>query len=62
MRFIPAAIVLSAILPLASCTDGEEKERKPVGPQSSSSQIPWNKPMPGQGGGAFGALPQQPRR
>lgn len=62
MRFAFAAIVFTAILPLASCTSGEEKERKPVGPQSTSSQIPWNKPISGQGGGAFGALPQQPRR
>lgn len=61
MRFALAAIVLSAVLPLSSCTT-EEKERKPVGPQSNSSQIPWNKPISGQGGGAFGALPQQPRR
>jgi hypothetical protein len=61
MRFALAALVLSAILPMASCTT-EEKERKPVPPQSSSSQIPWNKPVSGQGGGAFGALPQQPRR
>ncbi len=62
MRFALAAFVLSVVLPLASCTTGEEEERKPVPPQSSSSQLPWNKPVPGQGGGAFGALPKQPRR
>lgn len=61
MRFALAAFVLSAIVPLASCTTGEE-ERKPVPPQSSSSQLPWNKPVAGQGGGAFGALPNKPRR
>jgi hypothetical protein len=59
MRKILAAFLLAAFIP--SCAT-EEEERKPVPPPSSSSQIPWNKPQPGQGGGAFGALPQQPRR
>lgn len=58
MRTIIAA-VLVAFLP--SCAM-EEKERKPVPPPNTSSQIPWNKPQVGQGGGAFSALPQQPRR
>ncbi|WP_193212531.1 hypothetical protein [Luteolibacter marinus] len=63
MRLIFTALSFTAILSVCSCTTGdEENERKPVPPQSSSSQIPWNKPVPGQGGGAFGALPQQPRR
>jgi hypothetical protein len=58
---ILAAVVLSVFIP--SCaTEDDEESRKPVGPPSSSSQLPWNKPVPGQGGGAFGALPQQPRR
>ncbi len=56
-------LAVTTVLPLVSCTTGdEEEERKPVGPPSQSSQIPWNRPVPGQGGGAFGALPQQPRR
>jgi hypothetical protein len=59
MRMILAAVVLAAFLP--SCATQEE-ERKPVPPPNTSSQIPWNKPQAGQGGGAFGALPQQPRR
>jgi hypothetical protein len=63
MRFLLATLAVTAVLPLASCKTGDEEEvRKPVGPPSQSSQIPWNKPIPGQGGGAFGALPQQPRR
>jgi len=34
----------------------------PVAPASvKSSDLPWNKPVPGQGGGAFGALPTAPR-
>jgi len=60
MRLILAAVAVAVLSP--SCADKEETGRKPVPPPSSSSQIPWNKPQPGQGGGAFGALPQQPRR
>jgi hypothetical protein len=58
MRLILAAAAIAVLSP--SCAD--EKERKPVPPPSTSSSIPWNKPQAGQGGGAFGALPQQPRR
>lgn len=61
MRMILAAAVLAIFIPSCATTEDEE-DRKPVGPPSSSSQLPWNKPVPGQGGGAFGALPQQPRR
>ncbi len=60
MRTILAAVVLAAFLP--SCATKEEEVRKPAGPASASRQLPWNTPVPGQGGGAFGALPQQPRR
>lgn len=59
MRKIFAAAVIAAFV--SSCAT-EEKERKPVPPPSSSSRLPHNMPLPGQGGGAFGALPQQPRR
>jgi hypothetical protein len=59
MRLILAAVAVAVLSP--SCAD-KETERKPVPPPSTSSQIPWNKPQAGQGGGAFGALPQQPRR
>ena len=51
MRLILLAVSCSAVLPFASCTTGdEESASKPVPPPSSSSQIPWNKPIPGQGG------------
>jgi len=60
MRKFLAAALLAAFIP--SCATEDDEDRKPVGPPSSSSQLPWNKPVPGQGGGAFGALPQQPRR
>lgn len=34
-----------------------EPERKPVGPQGSSeSDMPWNRPQPGEGQGMFGGM------
>ncbi|MEK7953158.1 hypothetical protein [Luteolibacter soli] len=61
MRLILAAVAVALLSP--SCVDKEEETgHKPVPPPSTSSKIPWNKPQAGQGGGAFGALPQQPRR
>ena len=36
-----------------------EKEADPAGPAPGRpSDVPWNRPTPGQGGGAFGALPR----
>jgi hypothetical protein len=45
---------------LVSCADKEPP--KPVGPQTSSTRIPWNAPQKGQGGGQFGMLPQNQYR
>lgn len=61
MRKLIVAALFSAFLPLASC-NLPEKEKKPVPPPTQSSQIPWNQPIPGQGGGAMGAMPKTPRR
>jgi len=44
-----------AVLSFPSCAD---EETKPVGPVSSSSNIPWNTPVQGQGAGQFGMLEQ----
>ncbi len=49
------AILVSAF-GLSSCV--EEPEKKPKGPTSASSQIPWNTPTPGSGQGQFGLLEQ----
>jgi hypothetical protein len=40
----------------------EEPEKKPVGPSSETSKIPWNTPVAGQGQGQFGMLPQNQYR
>ena len=59
-----AALLLPVLLPLSSCksTDDEEVTRKAVPPKSESSQMPWNMPRPGQGGGPMNQLPNQQRR
>jgi hypothetical protein len=45
---------------LSSCAN--EAEKKPVGPTSETSRIPWNQPVPGQGQGQFGMMPQNQYR
>lgn len=43
-----------------SCAD--EPEKKPVGPTSDTSMIPWNSPVAGQGQGQLGMMPQNQYR
>ncbi|MFT3992140.1 MAG: hypothetical protein QM680_12090 [Luteolibacter sp.] len=43
-----------------SCAD--EPEKKPVGPETETSKIPWNSPVAGQGQGQFGMMPQNQYR
>ncbi len=52
-------LIFASILTLGfSSCNLEDPEKKPVGPTSSSSKIPWNTPVAGQGQGQFGMLPQ----
>lgn len=44
----------------ASCAD--QPEKKPVGPVTETSRIPWNTPVAGQGQGQFGMMPQNQYR
>lgn len=44
----------------SSCA--EPAAKKPVGPVSETSQIPWNSPVAGQGQGQFGMMPQNQYR
>jgi hypothetical protein len=57
LRFIIPAVVAFCFV---SCADQEPK--KTVGPTSNSTQLPWNMPQKGQGGGALGAMPQNQYR
>ncbi len=40
----------------------KDAEKKPVGPVSETSKIPWNSPVAGQGQGQFGMMPQNQYR
>lgn len=53
-------LVVSLVLGITACA--EPPERKPVGPVSDTSKIPWNTPVAGQGQGQFGMLPQNQYR
>ncbi|MES2438702.1 MAG: hypothetical protein V4584_06540 [Verrucomicrobiota bacterium] len=53
-------LVLTVGLGFTSCAD--EPEKKPVGPVSETSKIPWNSPVAGQGQGQFGMMPQNQYR
>ena len=51
---------LVSVFGLVGCADSQDK--KPVGPASDTSQIPWNTPVAGQGQGQFGMMPQNQYR
>jgi hypothetical protein len=57
---LTCAAALAAGLSLVSCA--EEPEKKPAGPVSETSRIPWNTPVAGQGQGQFGMMPQNQYR
>jgi hypothetical protein len=52
-------LALVAALGITACAD---TEKKPAGPVSTSSQIPWNTPIAGQGQGQMGMMPQNQYR
>ena len=59
-NILPLLAALARGLGFVSCAD--EPEKKPVGPVSETSQIPWNTPVAGQGQGQFGMMPQNQYR
>jgi hypothetical protein len=60
LHILPRAAVLAAAFFLVSCAG--EPEKKPQGPVSETSRIPWNTPVAGQGQGQFGMMPQNQYR
>lgn len=61
VRAMKRILLLAAVVSgLSSCADTAEK--KPTGPTSETSNIPWNSPVAGQGQGQFGMLPQNQYR
>ncbi len=55
------SLILSCGFGFTACAD-KEPVKKPVGPVSETSQIPWNSPITGQGQGQFGMMPQNQYR
>ena len=53
-------LVTAACLGFNSCAG--ETEQKPKGPVSNESQMSWSTPIPGQGQGQFGMMPQNQYR
>lgn len=53
-------VAAAAALFLGACAG--EPEKKPVGPTTETSRMPWNTPVPGQGQGQFGMMPQNQYR
>jgi hypothetical protein len=54
----------TVVLALASCVTPKDPDLdpQPTIPKSDLDQKPRNTPVPGQGGGALGVMPKQPRR
>jgi hypothetical protein len=53
-------LVTAVCFGISSCA--EEPVKKPLGPVSETSNIPWNSPVAGQGQGQFGMMPQNQYR
>lgn len=47
----------SVVVVLSACVPPPEK--KPVGPVSNTSKMPWNRPQPGEGQAMFGGALQK---
>ena len=64
MRPFLLAILPAAVVCLASCVTPKDPDLdpQPTIPRSELDQKPRNTPVPGQGGGALGVMPRQPRR
>jgi hypothetical protein len=49
--------LIAVLIGLTGCVTPPEK--KPVGPESSSSYMPWNRSRPGEGNAQFGGMLQK---
>ncbi len=54
--FLLGLIAIGLPMVMSSCV--KHDERKVVGPTSTTSKIPWNKPIAGQGAGQLGMIEQ----
>lgn len=62
MKNLALWITASLVTAFGFTSCAEEPEKKPVGPTSETSQIPWNTQIPGQGMGQFGMMQQNQYR
>ncbi len=62
MKSIISLSSLAIFTAIAFSSCASEVEKKPVGPISETSKIPWNTAIPGQGGGQLGQMPQNQYR
>lgn len=58
-RILLASAFLLGVLSSSCANDDPELNPEPTQPPTSSRQLPWNTPQPGQGGGQLGTLPNQ---
>jgi hypothetical protein len=56
LRLFALALLASLGFLAASCAS---EEPRPKGPEDDVSGLPWNRPMPGEKGGAMGGMPFQ---
>ena len=61
-RMKPTVSLLLGFLAFGFASCGNQTEKKPLGPVSDTSRIPWNSPVAGQGQGQFGMMPQNQYR
>jgi len=52
-----ALIILGIAVALGFTACAGDTDRKPAGPVSETSKIPWNTAIPGQGQGQLGQMP-----
>lgn len=55
-------LLVGALFSAFACVSCVTAEKKPEGPKTETSNIPWNSPQAGQGQGQFGMLPQNQYR
>jgi hypothetical protein len=62
MKFKATLLFAAMVTAFGFSSCAEETEKKPVGPVSETSKIPWNNQIPGQGQGQLGMMPQNQYR
>ena len=58
-KVIYSFLVLASLSFLSCSSDDSTTKRKPIGPTSEESDMPWNRPMGPEGAGALGILDQR---